>query len=121
MGREKEGDALDTWVTLVQTFGVAVACLGALGYAVWRVLVWTGTHVVLPVVQRHILFLDTMAAAVDKLVATLDRMAAKFDGVASDVMAVKSIVVRGDLVEVTAATSAPVGLAGGPGGTHPGR
>lgn len=51
------------FLTVLQNFGVSVACLAALGFAVWRALVWVGVHVAKPVADRHIRFLDELSTA----------------------------------------------------------
>lgn len=55
---------LGGWESLFQTFGIAVVCLFGLSLAIWRVGVWLGNKVVIPVAERHIRFLDEVAAGI---------------------------------------------------------
>lgn len=64
VGLFAEADPLGGWGSLIQTFGIAVACLAALSFAVWRSLVFIGKNVVIPVAERHIRFLDEVAMAI---------------------------------------------------------
>lgn len=57
-------DPTGGWTNLIQTFGIAVTCLVALALAVWRILVWVGEKVIVPVSERHIKFLDEVSASV---------------------------------------------------------
>lgn len=64
VGLFAEVEPLGGWGSLIQTFGIAVACLAALSFAVWRSLVFIGKHVVIPVAERHIRFIDEVAASI---------------------------------------------------------
>lgn len=49
---------------LIQNFGLAVACLIALGLGTWRALKWVGANVLKPMADRHIRFIDEVATVV---------------------------------------------------------
>lgn len=51
------------FIQIAANFGVAVACLVGLSLAVWRGIIWVGTHVAQPVALRHIKFMDELAIA----------------------------------------------------------
>ena len=51
---------MEELIVVARTFGVAVACLTALAFAVWRSLTWVGMHVAKPVADRHVKFLDDL-------------------------------------------------------------
>lgn len=50
--------------TAISNFGVAVACLLALGIAVWRGIIFIGNEILRPLAARHVKFLDDLSQAV---------------------------------------------------------
>jgi hypothetical protein len=55
------------WIDVATKLGVPVAALVALGYGVWRVIVWCGTNLVVPVRDKHAAFLDRLIGNLDAL------------------------------------------------------
>lgn len=58
---------------LLQQFGVAVACLAALGWGVWRALRWGAEQILSPLVSAHIDFIQQLQANVERNIESLDR------------------------------------------------
>ena len=70
----------EPWLNLLQTFGLAVTVLVAIALALWRIAVWTGREVVIPLRDKWLTrwdsFLADLSTALVKLDANLSRMAA---------------------------------------------
>lgn len=62
------------FLNLAMNFGVAVACLVSLSLAVWRALVFIGSNVFRPLVERHVAFLDKLQVALEKQTQVVDRL-----------------------------------------------
>ncbi len=62
------------FLNLAQNLGVAVACLVALGLAVWRALVFIGINILKPLTERHIAFLDRLQEVIEKQTQVVDRL-----------------------------------------------
>lgn len=64
------------WLQLLQTFGLAVAILIAMGTALWRITSWSAREIVIPLrdkaVSRFTLFLDHIETTVSKLDINVD-------------------------------------------------
>lgn len=93
-------DALGGWSSLIQTFGIAVACLVALSLGVWRALVWIGEKVVLPVANRHILFLDEVATAIRSHTQIMTAMEARIVAVKDKLEQMEKLVIHTRSVEI---------------------
>lgn len=79
---------MNEWVSLLQTFGLAVAILFFLGLCLWKAAGWIAPNVITPIVARYLQLIDALIASVvrqgdaiarfvdvlDKLGATLERM-----------------------------------------------
>ena len=63
------------FVTIAQNLGIAVACLAALGWAVWSAARWTLANIAKPVADRHIKFLDDLSLAMGSQSQALQTMA----------------------------------------------
>src|SRR5262249_15648207 len=48
------------WIDVISKLGVPVAALVALGWGIWRIIVWVGTNLVIPMRDKHTQFLDMM-------------------------------------------------------------
>ena len=66
------------WLALVQTFGVAVAILVAVGLAAVRVAQWTAREIILPIrdklMGRFLAFFDKIEETVAKVDRNVDQM-----------------------------------------------
>lgn len=71
------------WLNLLQTFGLAVVILFAIGIAAWRSAVWFSREIVLPVrdrmLDRFIAFLGKIEGTVDKLNGNVDAITSNLD------------------------------------------
>lgn len=65
---------MDEWVKIVQTVGIPAACLVALGGGVWKTLRWFGIHVLVPIRDAHVKFLERVTSALDTQTAALERI-----------------------------------------------
>lgn len=68
------------WLQILQTVGVPVFALIAFAYAVWRAIVWLGTNIAQPLVQKHIAFLDAVSTNVEKQARAVESMALAREG-----------------------------------------
>lgn len=59
------------WPQLIANFGVAVAGLIAFAAAAYRLGVWLGDKIALPLVNRHLAFLDSLQRNIDSMTASL--------------------------------------------------
>lgn len=64
-------------MTLASNLGVAVACLAALGLALWRGMIWIGANVLKPVADRHIKFLDDLSMSQAAMAASVQTVVLK--------------------------------------------
>lgn len=62
---------MDFWVNLLQTFGLAVVILFAIGVGIWRMTRWFGAEIVIPFRDRLI---TKIVEAIDHLEDTLERI-----------------------------------------------
>lgn len=65
---------MNEWVSLVQTFGVAVTILLFMGAGSWKVAPWIGSTVIQPIVERYLKLLDALIASVLKQAEVLERL-----------------------------------------------
>lgn len=54
------------WMQIATQLGVPVACMAVLALAIWRVAVWAGSHVLMPLVTSHIQFLSEVTTELKK-------------------------------------------------------
>jgi hypothetical protein len=71
------------WISLLQTFGLAVTILFAVAIAVWRLSKWVGKEIVIPLrdqaISRFIAFLDRVEHTVSKVDVNVDKMTLNLD------------------------------------------
>lgn len=60
-------------------YGVAIACLVALGLAVWRAMIYLTTNIIKPLVDRHLKFLDELSTALSAQSQALLTMSLRMD------------------------------------------
>ncbi len=46
---------------MLANFGVSVACLAVMGFAIYKAAIWLGNRIIVPLVERHIKFMDEVA------------------------------------------------------------
>lgn len=68
-------DPLGGWGDLAKTFGITALCLFALAVAVWRAAVWAGNRILVPIAERHVKFVDEVAASAKAQVEVLRALA----------------------------------------------
>lgn len=64
------------WVQLLQTFGLAVVVLFAVGVALWKAAGWVGREIIIPIRDRII---ARVLGVADKLETTLDKVSQDID------------------------------------------
>ena len=64
-------------VSLVQTVGLPVFALLAMGWGVWRTAEWTAAHLIIPMRDRHFEFLDLLSKTLDTIAQTQESMASE--------------------------------------------
>lgn len=72
-----EGTSVD-WVTLLQTFGLAVTILFAVGLGFWRAAAWSAREIILPFRDR---FVNEMASFLRKIETTIGKLDVNVDKV----------------------------------------
>ena len=71
LGLDPKGDAVGAdWITIIEKLGLPVAALVGLSYGVFQTLKWFGHNIVMPLHQRHLLFLDRLENSIDKICST---------------------------------------------------
>ncbi len=55
------------WIAILEKLGVPVAALFGLSYGVFTTLKWFGNNIVMPLHQRHLIFLDRLEAGIQKI------------------------------------------------------
>lgn len=92
---------MNEWMQLLQTFGVAVVCLFALGVAVWRGANWVATHIVTPMVDRHLRLLDALIASVLAQGEVSAQQVETLKKIGHSVSEIRTLQVRSDQVQIT--------------------
>lgn len=113
------------WTQIATNFGVSVACLFGLSWAVWSSLKWIGMHVLKPLADRHLSFIDQVAqnlvaqtTAMQKLadetnaegkerreeLEKLDHIASKLAEITSGISEVRALIIRTDSVQIVPRT-----------------
>lgn len=64
-------------VSLIQTVGLPVFALLAMGWGVWRTAEWVAGHLVIPMRDRHFEFLDLLSKTLDTIAKTQESMASE--------------------------------------------
>ncbi len=67
---------MEPWLQLLQTFGLAVVILFAIGIAAWKIVRWAGLELIIPLrdkgLTKFVAFLERIEATVGKLDANVD-------------------------------------------------
>ena len=58
------------WPNLIDKLGVPVAALAAIGYSIYGTIRWIGANILIPIHQRHLLFLDRLETSIEKICNT---------------------------------------------------
>ena len=80
------------WLTIVQNVGVPAAVMAAGGMALWRIVVWAGNEVVIPLRDRHVKFLDSLQANLETQAATTSQIVATQQELACGIREVKQAI-----------------------------
>ena len=56
------------WLNLVEKLGLPVVALFAIGYSLYNSCRWIGTNILLPIHNRHLIFLDRLETGIEKIV-----------------------------------------------------
>lgn len=55
---------------IIDKLGLPVAALAAIGYAVYSTIRWVGNNILIPIQQRHLVFLDRLENSIEKICQT---------------------------------------------------
>lgn len=70
---------------LVRTVGVPVAVLAVFSWAIWKILIWVGTEVVIPVrdklISKAVAVMDQMSVTLATMSASLERITEQLERV----------------------------------------
>ena len=69
LGSDPRGDVVAEidWLSLFDKMGIPVAALVAIGYGIFSTCKWLGNNILMPLHQRHLLFLDRLEAGIQKI------------------------------------------------------
>jgi len=56
------------WLNLIDKLGLPVVALVAIGYALYNSCKWIGTNILLPIHNRHLIFLERLELGIEKIV-----------------------------------------------------
>ena len=56
------------WFNLIEKLGLPVVALVSIGYALYNSCRWIGTNILLPIHNRHLVFLDRLEVGIEKIV-----------------------------------------------------
>jgi hypothetical protein len=59
------------WLPLVQSIGIPGTILLGVAYALWKIIPWIGSEVVLPAVKTHLDFVNSAKASIEQMAARL--------------------------------------------------
>lgn len=63
---------MNEWLTILQTFGLAVVVLLFLGACSWKAAPWVGENVIRPIVTRYVSLLDALIESVQRQVQVME-------------------------------------------------
>lgn len=55
------------FVSIVKDLGIPVALLCGIGWGLWHGISWFGTRVIIPIQERHFIFLTKLEAAINQI------------------------------------------------------
>lgn len=58
------------WLTIIDRLGLPVVALIAIGYGLHNSARWLGNNILMPIHQRHLVFLDRLEAGISRIVDT---------------------------------------------------
>ena len=58
------------WLTIIDRLGLPVVALIAIGYGLHNSARWLGNNILMPIHQRHLIFLDRLEAGISRIVDT---------------------------------------------------
>lgn len=56
------------WVVLIDKLGIPVSVMIGMGFGFYKIVVWLGLHVVVPLKDKHISFIDQLQDLIGKIV-----------------------------------------------------
>jgi hypothetical protein len=58
------------WLTIIDRLGLPCVALIAIGYGLYNSARWLGNNILMPIHQRHLVFLDRLEAGISRIVET---------------------------------------------------
>jgi hypothetical protein len=56
------------WVVLIDKLGIPVSVMIGMGFAFYKIVIWLGMHVVVPLKDKHMSFIDQLQELIGKIV-----------------------------------------------------
>lgn len=78
------------WLTLWREFGYPALITAVGGYAAWKVCAWLAVHVIKPVVDRHIKFIDELRDGVKVIAEAMNEIKDSHHQLKEDVATLRS-------------------------------
>lgn len=57
------------WIVLIDKLGIPVSVMIGMGFGFYKIVVWLGVHVVVPLKDKHMSFIDQLQDLIGKIVA----------------------------------------------------
>lgn len=56
------------WVVLIDKLGIPVSVMIGMGFGFYKIVVWLGIHVIVPLKDKHMSFIDELKDLIGKIV-----------------------------------------------------
>ena len=63
------------WVNIVEKLGLPGFIIVLLLFALWKSFLWVGSHILIPITERHISFLGTLEKNFDQIDSAIQKIA----------------------------------------------
>lgn len=57
------------WVVLIDKLGIPVSVMIGMGFGFYKIVIWLGMHIVVPLKDKHMSFIDQLQELIGKIVA----------------------------------------------------
>lgn len=57
------------WVVLIDKLGIPVSVMIGMGFGFYKIVIWLGIHIVVPLKDKHMSFIDQLQELIGKIVA----------------------------------------------------
>lgn len=56
------------WVVLIDKLGIPVSVMIGMGFGFYKIVIWLGMHIVVPLKDKHMSFIDQLQELIGKIV-----------------------------------------------------